>query len=155
MKKKRERKTVSRWVIEKETTTHHVAAAAAAVTPIRHQTVKSRLQITSRSSKYETHFFFFSSYSYSYSSFSCCCRRCCKTRNPGAELVRFLEFQTPSSTPRRDPSQDIPDLNSRVVLFPSGLRTSTSKSRPKKIFAGRAAATPPPYSQDVLINHIY
>jgi len=111
--RERERKTVSRWVIQKETITHHVAAAAAAtVTPIRHQIVKSSLQITSRSSKHETHF---SVSSYSYSSFSCCCRRrcCCKTRIPGAELVRFLEFQTPSSS--NSPTRSFP-RNSRPKL---------------------------------------
>lgn len=112
-KKKEKRKTVSRWVIEKETSTHHVAAAAAAaVTPIRHQIVKSSLQITSRSSKYETHFSFSS---YSYSSFSCCYRRCCKTRNPGAELVPFLEFQNPSSSSSTRPTRSFP-RNSRPKL---------------------------------------
>jgi hypothetical protein len=65
--------------------------------------------------------------------------------------VRFLEFQTPSSsTPRRDPSQEIPDLNSSVAVS-----ERPSHMHFQEIFTGRAAATPPPYSQDVLINHIY
>jgi hypothetical protein len=67
--------------------------------------------------------------------------------------VRFLEFQTPS-TPQRDPSQEIPDLNSSAAVSqrPSHIHFQVAT---QEIFTERAAATPPPYSQDVLTNHIY